>query len=75
MNNQPRMVRLSHIDLNPDEIFDYPFIISMSWCNRSCNTVEDPVGGICAPNKMEDLNLKIFNIIKEKNESKIKCEC
>ena len=42
----------------------------MNSCNGSCNTMEDPFGRICIPNKIEDMNLKVFNIIKGINESK-----
>ena len=46
----------------------------------SCNTVEDPFGRICVCNRMEDVNLKVFDMIKKTNESKtlmkdISCEC
>ena len=42
--------------------------------------VEDPSGKICDPNKMEDVNLKVFKMIKGINEPKtftknISCEC
>ena len=42
--------------------------------------VEDPSGKICDPNKMEDVNLKVFIMIKGINESKtftknVSCEC
>ena len=33
-------------------------------------TVDDPFGRICAPNKINDVNLTIFNMIKGRNESK-----
>ena len=32
-------------------------------------TVDDPFGRICAPNKINDVNLTIFNMIKGRNES------
>ena len=41
----------------------------MSRCNGSSNTVEDPLGRICVPDKMEDVNLQVFNMIIETNES------
>ena len=52
----------------------------MNRCNESCNTVEDPFGRICVHNKIEDVNLKVFNPIKVINESKtlikhISCAC
>ena len=70
MNNQPCTPRLSLIDLNPDELPYYPFMVSLDMCAGSCSTVEGPFGRICVPNKIEDVNLNIFDIIKKINESK-----
>ena len=64
MNNQPCMVKLTLTDLNPDELHYYQFIISMNRCDGSCNTAEDPSGRKCVLNKTEDVNLKLFDIIK-----------
>ena len=80
MNNQPCMVRPTLIVFNPDKLPYYPFIVSLGRCNKSCNTVEDPFGRIYVPSKIEDLNLKVFNILKGMNESKsflkqISCKC
>ena len=74
MNNQPRLVRPMLTDLNLDELHYYPFAISVNRGNGSCNTIRDPFGKICVPNKMEDVNLM------NQNESKalakyISCEC
>ena len=59
------------IDLNLDELHYCSFVISMNLCNGSCNTVEDPFGRVCIPDKIENVNLKVFNVIKSINESKI----
>lgn len=50
MNNQLCMVRQKLIDLNRDEPYYYPFIISMIRWNGSFNTVQ------------EDVNFKVFNL-------------
>ena len=49
-------------------------------CVGSCNTINDLSNKVCIPNKTEDLNLSVFNMIKGKHESKIltkhiSCEC
>ena len=80
MNNEQCIVRPTLVDLNLDELHYYPFIISMNGCDGGCNTTEDPIGTICVPNKMEDMNLKVFNMIKMINISEtpaknISCEC
>ena len=46
----------------------------------SCNTLNDLSNKIYFPNKTENLNLSVFNMITGKNESKtltkhISCEC
>ena len=46
---------------------------------RSCNTPNDLSNKVCVPNKTEDLNLSVFNMITRINESKtltkhISCE-
>ena len=82
MNSQTCMVRPALIDLNPDELHYYPFMISLGRCDGSCDTAEYPFGRICVPNKLENVNLKVFNMIKQKNENELKtiikhisCEC
>ena len=70
MNNQSWIFRTTFFDLNPDELHYYPFIISLDRCDESCNNFEYPFVGICLPNKTEDVNLKVFNIIRGINESK-----
>ena len=77
LNNKSCMVRPTLIDLNPDELHYYLFVIILGRCDGSCNTVEDPFGIL--PNKKKDVNLKVFNKIKGINDSKtlanyISCE-
>ena len=71
MNNWQYMVRQMLLNLNLDGLQYYPFIISIDRCNGSCNIVEDLLCKICVYNKIEDVNLKVFNIIKGINESKV----
>ena len=79
-NNQPYTVRMTLIDLNLNEIHYYPFMVSLDRFGGRCDTVEDPFGRIYIPSEVEDVNLKVFNIIKGMDESKtlvkhISCEC
>ena len=48
----------------------YPFTVKWGKCVGSCNTLNDLSNKVCVPNKTEDLNLKVFNMITEINESK-----
>ena len=51
--------------LNPAELKCYPFLISLDKC---CGNVLSPK--ICVPKKIKDINVKIFNMIANKNKAK-----
>ena len=59
----------------------YPFAVKLlDRCVGSCNTLYDLSNKVCVPNKTEDLNLSVFNMITGINESNtstkhISCEC
>ena len=53
------------------ELQYYPFGVNLDWCVESCNTLNDLCNKVCVPNKTEDLNLSVFNIITGINESEI----
>ena len=74
------------INLHPNECTQglryYAFAANLDRCTGSYNTLNDLSNKICFPNKTEDLNLNVFNMIAGLNESKIltkhiscKCEC
>ena len=55
-------------------------MVKLDKCVASCNTVNDLSNKVCVPNKTEDLNLSVFNMITGINESRIltkdiSCEC
>ena len=57
--------------LNPGELHYYLLMVSLDrFFERSCNNVDNPFGKICVPWRIGNVNLKLFNIIKETNESK-----
>ena len=76
LNNKPCMVGPVLIDMNPVDLKCYPFMVSLNKCAGSCNTLSSK---ICVPKK-RDINVKAFNMIANKNESKamterISCDC
>ena len=48
----------------------YPFGVKLDRYVGSCNTLNDLSNKVCAPNKSEDLNLNVFNMISAINELK-----
>ena len=71
------MVRPIPIDLCPAELKYYPFMISLDKCNGSCNVLSPKIR---VPKETNDINVKVFNMITNKNEAKtivnnISCYC
>ena len=76
---QPTLVNL-HPNESRQEFHYYPFAFKLDICVGSCNTLNDLSNKVCILNKTEHLNLSVFNVITEINESKtlikhISCEC
>ena len=71
------MVRPTLIDLNPVKLKYYSFLISINKCTGSCNVLSSK---ICVPKETKDIDVKAFNMITNKNETKamtehILCTC
>ena len=63
------------IPLHPNEcsqeLYYYPFAVKLDKCVGNCNTLNDLSNKVCVPNKRQDINIHVLNVIAEKNESKI----
>ena len=84
LSNQKCMVQPTLINLHPNEysqeFYYYPFSVKFARCVGSCNTLNDLSNKVYVPSKTEDLNLSVFSIITDINESEkltkhISCEC
>ena len=84
VSNQQCKTQPTLISLSPNEytqgIHYYPFAINLDRFFGSCNTVSELFNRVHVPNKTEDLNLSVFNMITGINESKkltkhISCKC
>ena len=76
---QPILINL-HPNEYSQELHYYPFAVKLNRCVGNCNTLNDLSNKVYVPNKTEDLNLSMFNMITVINESKtltrhISCEC
>ena len=65
--NQPSLINL-HPNEYSQEFHYYPFAIKLDQCVGNCNTLNDLSNKACVPNKTEDLNLSVFNMIAGINE-------
>ena len=60
------------LNLHPNEFSQefhyYPFAVKLDRCAGSCNALNDLSNKVCVPDKAEDLNLSVFNMITGINE-------
>ena len=76
---QPTLINLYPNEYS-QELHYYPFVVKLDRCVGGCDTLDDLSIKVCVPNKTEDLNLSVFNMITITNEWKkftkyISCEC
>ena len=55
------------IDMNPNVLKYYPFMINLSKWTGRCNALSPK---ICVPNKIKDINVKAFDLITNKDEAR-----
>ena len=74
----------SSYSLHPNEyrqeLHYYLFVVKLDRCVGSCNTLSNISNKVCVPNKTEDLNIHLFDMILGMNELEmltqhISCEC
>ena len=86
LSNQKCEIQPTLINLNPNEysreLHYYLSTVKLDKCVGSYDTPSDFSNIVCVPNKAEDLNIHVFNMITEKNELKVlikdtwwECEC
>ena len=84
LSNQKCMAQPTLINLPPNEYsqeFHYsPFTVKLDSFVGSCNTFNNLSNEVCVPNKTENLNISVFNMITGINESTplakfIACKC
>ena len=68
LNNEQCKTRPFLIDLNPAELKYYPFMITLNKYRGNCNTFNEISGTISVPNKTENVNLNVFNLITRTNK-------
>ena len=68
------MIQPTLINVHPNEYSQefhyYPYVVKSDRRVGSCNTLNALSNKVCLPNKAEDLNLSVFNMITGINESR-----
>ena len=70
INNQACKVKPEIINVNSSEPLIYLFSIKTNKCSSSCNNINHPYSKICVPDDVNDLNVKVFNLMSRTNEKR-----
>ena len=70
MINQEYRIRPEIININSNEPTFYPNSIEVNKCNGSCNNINDPYAKLCVPNVVENINVKVFNLMSRTSETR-----
>ena len=55
MNNQECKIRTQIIDISNNEPLFYPYSTEVNKCSGSCNNINDPYPGFCAPDVIKNI--------------------
>ena len=69
LKNQECKVRPKIVDINSNNPIFYSFSIKTNKCSGSCNNINNPYTKICVPDVVNDLNVKVFNLMSRTNET------
>ena len=82
LNNQECKVRPEIVNVNSNDPVFYPFGIKTSKCSGCCNNINNPYTKLCVPDIVQNLNVKVFNLMPRTNETRhlkrhktCKCKC
>ena len=70
VSNQICQVRPEIVNINHNEPAFFPFSVETSKCSGSCNNINDPYVKLCVPDKVKNLNVKVFNLMSRTNETR-----
>ena len=70
LNNHPCTAGPTVVNIKYEETLFYPFTVSFDKSGGSCNTIYDPYTRVCVPNKVKNMNVKVFNLMSGVDETK-----
>ena len=68
LNNHECKIRPEIISVNNKDPIFHPYKIKMNRCVGSCNAIDDPYGKTCFANEIENIGLKVSNLLTQNNE-------
>ena len=70
MNNQECRIRPEIRNINSNEPTFYPFNIKINKFSGNCNDINDPYAKLRVPNVVNNINVKVFNLMSITNETR-----
>ena len=70
MNSQECKLRPEKINTNSNELLVYAHSVKISKCSASCSNINDPQAKLCAPDVVNNINIKVFNLRPRTNETR-----
>ena len=70
MNNQESKIRPQITNIDSNEPSFYPYYILASKGSESCNNFNDPYANLCVLVVIENMNIKVFNLVSKTNEAR-----
>ena len=55
---------------NSNESLLYLFTVNNNKCGRSCNTIDNPYSRARVPSKINNMNVKVYNLMSGVNEAR-----
>ena len=70
--NRKCMPRSTILDVNQGvgEALFYPYNVLVNKCSGSCDTINNPMAKLCAPNIIKRVNMKVYNFLIMLNETR-----
>ena len=63
-------MNVNSLDVNNNETVFYHYSIKVNKCSGSCNGISDPYAKLCVPDIIENINVKVFNLMSRINETR-----
>ena len=69
MNNQECRTRTKIINISNNDPMFYLFSIKLNKYSGSCNNINDPYAKLCVLDTVENINVKVFNLMSWSNQT------
>ena len=70
MSNEECKVRPQIVNVNGDKPVFFCLSIKTSKCSGSCDNINNPHAKLCVPDVVQNLNVKVFNLMSRSNETR-----